>query len=57
MCKDFNDFIENIDSDTYETIKTAAKQGMLATHRSGYNDEAFFIALELLERYHNWVNA
>lgn len=54
--KDFNDFIESIDSDSYETIKLAANQSMNITNRNSVLDAAYFISIELLERYHNWLN-
>jgi len=54
--KDFQDFIEFIDSEDYETIMISAKQSMQATNRNGSDTQAYFIAVELLKRYHNWLN-
>jgi len=54
--KDFHDFIDSIDPDSYSTIRFSAKQALLVTGRNENADEAFFIALELLNCYHVWNN-
>lgn len=57
MEKDFDEFIETIDSESYDTIVFAARQAMIASKRTGSEALAFFIARELLERYHVWMNS
>ena len=55
--KDFQEFIETITLEDYDTIMFSANQAMVA---SGKKDEyalSFFIHLELLERYHNWLHS
>lgn len=56
MKKDFEEFIFSIDPDTYNTIMLSACQTMNSHNRCGSDAQAFFIALELLERYHNWIS-
>lgn len=55
--KDFQEFIETITLEDYDTIMFSANQAMVA---SGKKDEcalSYFIHLELLERYHNWLHS
>ncbi len=54
--KNFNDFLESIDTDTYRTIQFSAEQSMNMSGLHGTGDKAYFIALSLLELYHNWIN-
>ncbi len=54
--KNLQDFINLIDSEEYETIMFSAKQSMRATNRNSSDAQAYFIAMELLKRYHNWLN-
>ena len=56
MEKNFTDFIESIDEDTYTTIVHAAHTAMRVTNQNDEDARAFFIARELLERYHNWLS-
>lgn len=56
MKKDFEEFIFSIDPDTYNTIMLSARQAMNSHNRCGNDAQAFFVALELLERYHNWIS-
>lgn len=56
MKKDFEEFISSIDPDTYNTIMISVRQAMNSSNRCGNDDQAFLVALELLERYHNWIN-
>lgn len=56
MKKDFNEFIDSIDSDDYNTAVIAAHSSMKAASLNSEDALAFFIALGLLERYHNWTN-
>lgn len=53
--KDFKEFIELIDPDEYQTIMHNANQSMKVANKFEPSDNAYFVALELLERYHNWI--
>ena len=55
MEKTFEDFNHSLDPDTYNTIVISAHQAMKAANRSDCDAQTFFIALELLEHYHNWI--
>lgn len=54
--KDFEEFIYSIDPDTYQTIMLSANQSQATTNRHDSDAKSFTIALELLERYHNWLH-
>ncbi len=54
--KDFQDFIETIDSEEYETIMFSANQAMIVTGKNDSHALSYFVALELLQRYHNWIS-
>lgn len=54
--KDFQEFIEVLDPDEYNTIQMAANQAMRNADRFEEADRAYYIAIELLHRYHIWVN-
>ena len=56
LLKDFQDFIDLIDPDEYGTIMFSARQSMQAAGRNGTGAYAFFIAVELVKRYHNWLS-
>lgn len=56
MEKNFTDFIESIDADTYVTILHSAHTAMSVTNLNDEDARVFFIACELLEHYHNWLN-
>lgn len=54
--RDFQDFVNSIDPDDYRTIIISAKGKMNSANKCEACDESFFIALELLQRYHIWIN-
>ncbi len=54
--KDFQEFVELIDPDEYRTVITSARTAMANTNKHREEDAAFFIAIELLKRYHTWIN-
>ncbi len=54
--KNFEKFITLIDTEEYQTVMNAANQSMKVSNRFEVSDNAFFVALELLKRYHNWIH-
>lgn len=54
--KNFDDFIESLSIDDYNTIQFSAEQSMNVAGLQDSNAQAYFVALQLLEYYHNWVN-
>ncbi len=53
--KDFQDFLDLLDNEEYQTIVFSAKQAMAVSGYCTADTESYFIALELLKRYHNWL--
>lgn len=54
--KNFEDFIYSIDSDTYNTICHNVDQAIFVSGRTDPSSRSYFMALEMLERYHEWIN-
>lgn len=54
--KDFQDFINQLDSETFETIQTKAIKAMETCNKYREEDKTLFMSIELLHMYHNWIN-